>query len=519
VVVVFYDMRREAPRTLHSLSRVYQQGIDHLSYEVIVLENGSPPGGRLEREEVEAHGPEFRFIDLAEAATPSPTTALNRGIAGARGEVVALMIDGAHVLTPGVLRLGVTGMRAYAPAFVSTQQWYVGPGQQSEAQQAGYDQAMEDRLFDGIGWPDDGYRLFEVGDFIGDRDWFDGMFESNCLFVTRDLLDQIGGFDDSFDMGGGGYANLDLYERVAQHPGINAVTLLGEGSFHQFHGGTTTNVAELAQRRRKVAGYGEHFAQLRGRSLVGNMNPMYYLGSLAARGSRRIRARGDLVLNPDPARDPVHTTSTDPTLVPDQLKVAAIGAVWDSQAWRQTTWLGWPLNRYPTDLHIYQELVTRTRPDVVVLVADDNGLAGRALYLATVCDLLGHGRVLAVGPRPVDGIELPAVTWFAGAAEAPEVVAAVRGEVGAGTAMLLIGLGPNHRVAAVFDAYHDLVPVDGYAVVENTLLNGRPVAAEFGAGPLEATVGILGRHPDFLADVSCERYTLTFNRGGYLRRL
>ena len=36
VVVVFYNMRREADRTLHSLSRAYQQGIDDLDYEVIV---------------------------------------------------------------------------------------------------------------------------------------------------------------------------------------------------------------------------------------------------------------------------------------------------------------------------------------------------------------------------------------------------------------------------------------------------------------------------------------------------
>ena len=43
VVVVFYNMRREAARTLQSLSRAYQQGIDDVGYEVIVVENGSRP--------------------------------------------------------------------------------------------------------------------------------------------------------------------------------------------------------------------------------------------------------------------------------------------------------------------------------------------------------------------------------------------------------------------------------------------------------------------------------------------
>ena len=74
----------------------------------------------------------------------------------------------------------------------------------------GYDQAYEDRLFEQIDWPTDGYRLFEIGHFIGDRDWFDGVWESNCMFVPRKLLEQVGGFDESFSMPGGGYANLEL---------------------------------------------------------------------------------------------------------------------------------------------------------------------------------------------------------------------------------------------------------------------------------------------------------------------
>ena len=34
VVVVFYNMKREAARTLHTMSRAYQQGIDDITYDV-----------------------------------------------------------------------------------------------------------------------------------------------------------------------------------------------------------------------------------------------------------------------------------------------------------------------------------------------------------------------------------------------------------------------------------------------------------------------------------------------------
>ncbi|MET0884236.1 MAG: glycosyltransferase family A protein, partial [Acidimicrobiales bacterium] len=42
VVVVTYDMERELPRTLRSLSADLQVGIEASDYEVIVVDNGSP---------------------------------------------------------------------------------------------------------------------------------------------------------------------------------------------------------------------------------------------------------------------------------------------------------------------------------------------------------------------------------------------------------------------------------------------------------------------------------------------
>src|SRR5690606_7794293 len=147
---------------------------------------------------VRSFGKEFRYLDMGDDAQPSPVPALNRGIAMGRGEFYALMIDGAHVLTPGVLHYGMTGLRTYAPAVVATQQWDVGPGPQPEMVAEGYGQGPEDALFESIEWPSDGYRLFDIGHFIGERDWFDGMWETNCLFVPRTLLEQVGCFDERY---------------------------------------------------------------------------------------------------------------------------------------------------------------------------------------------------------------------------------------------------------------------------------------------------------------------------------
>ncbi len=87
--------------------------------------------------------------------------------------------------------------------------------------------------------------------------------------------------------------------------------------------------------------------------------------------------------------------------------------------------------------------------------------------------------------------------------------------------MLVLGSRPgsNLRIESEFEAYHDLVAVGSYVVVEQTIVNGHPVWPGFGPGPLEASKRILARHSEFAVDTTMERYGLTFNPGGYLKRL
>jgi cephalosporin hydroxylase len=521
VVVVFYNMRREAARTLHSLSRAYQRGIDDLEYEVIVVENGSAEAERLGDEFVRSFGPEFRYLDMGADATPSPTPALNRAIKAARGRSFALMIDGAHVVTPGVLKFGMAGLRCYEPAIVATQHWYVGPGQQPLMADQGYDQSYEDELFTAIEWPDDGYRLFEIGHFIGDRDWFDGVLESNCLFVPRALLEQVGSFDDSFSMPGGGYANLDLWERLGSAPGVTMATILGEGSFHQIHGGTTTNDVAHDDRRTKIFAYGEHYEELRGRLLRGAAKPMHYVGALSVDGARRTRSRRMTAsafaarrTNDGPDGVPA---SAEP--MPDELKTTLVESYWRTLAWKNTNWLGRPVNMPPTDLFVYQELIESVRPDWIIETGTSGG--GRAQFLASICDLLGHGRVISVSddkrPRP----DHPRVVYVVKPPHEEATAAEVREMTGDHPHALVILGSPTgaNRIVSEFGVLSPLVPLGSYVVVENTIVNGHPVWPGYGPGPLEAVRRVLALHGDFAQDPLWEKHGLTFNPGGYLRRI
>lgn len=522
VVVVFHNMRREAERTLHSLSRAYQREIDGVDYEVIAIDNGSACNEALAREFVESFGPEFRHVAMGPDATPTPVDALHRGLSLASGRVVCFMIDGAHVLTPGVLRHAMAGIDTYAPSIVVTQQWYVGPGQQPDAMQSGYDQATEDGLFRTIEWPTDGYRLFDIGHFIGKRDWFDGLWESNCIFVPRALLEQYGAFDERFSMPGGGYANLELYERLGGAPDVTVVTMLGEGSFHQVHGGTTTNVADPDDRRATIAGFADHFRELYGRPFRGPGKPLHYVGTMFPRAlrtrARRMTAEAFLTARGAGTEDGPRTS---PVTMPDELVDAFIDGYWNSLAWQHTRWLGHRVPKPPTDLFVYQELLERVRPDVVVETGAETG--GRALFLASICELLGHGRVIAVDAQLApDRANHPRITYIEGTAQDPDTVAAVREQIGTDTrALVILGSRPgtNLRIEAEFEAYHEFVVAGSYVIVEHTILNGRPVWPGFGPGPDEAVRRILANHSEFAADTTLERHGLTFNPGGFLKKL
>jgi glycosyl transferase family 2 len=281
LIVILYNMRREARRTLHSLSAAYQEDVAPEEYEVHVVENGS--AAPVDEAFVREFGANFHYHRL-ENPPPSPAYALNYGIARSRGEFVGLIIDGAHILTPRVLSYA-RKLATVAPCpIVTVRRFFLGPGQQPETTQHGYNQAVEDGLLDGIAWPKEPYRLFEIAAFMGKRrpGWFGRFWETNCLILPRSVLDAVGGCDERFALPGGGFLNLDLYERCAAQPGAQVYVLLGEGSFHQVHGGTTTNVAP-GDAEALIQTYRQDYERIRGRPYAIPLVPMDFFGSLHPR--------------------------------------------------------------------------------------------------------------------------------------------------------------------------------------------------------------------------------------------
>ncbi len=127
VILISYDMAREIPRTLHSLSRTYQHGAQDLAYEVLLIDNGSPePLDEATWRDIDVPA---RLIRLQDASS-SPARAINIALEEAVGDVVCLMIYGAHILTPGVFRMALSCYRAYENAVVAIRYFYLGVEEQ-----------------------------------------------------------------------------------------------------------------------------------------------------------------------------------------------------------------------------------------------------------------------------------------------------------------------------------------------------------------------------------------------------
>ena len=286
VVVISYNMQREIPRTLQSLHAGYQHGCQGLDYEVHVIDNNSTE--KLDPALVRGFGDNFHYHFLPDAPA-SPAFAINYGARVAAGDILCIMIDGAHILTPGTFELAMRVFNAFPNPVVMTRYFYLGPASQNESIFDGYSKAEEDRLLASIDWPSDGYRLYEIGvPFQGKHPritWFNKMFESNCLFLKREHFYAIGGADERFDIAGGGFLNFDLYVEAVSADGAVPVQLVGEGSFHQLHGGTTTNV-QPAERDAKVAKYQEQYRRIRGKDAKVTEKDVFYFGHLPTHHSK-----------------------------------------------------------------------------------------------------------------------------------------------------------------------------------------------------------------------------------------
>jgi len=190
-----------------------------------------------------------------------------------------------------------------------------------------------------------------------------------------------------------------------------------------------------------------------------------------------------------------------------------------SDAWTRATWLGAQALKNPLDLWVYQEILFETRPQLIVETGTYRG--GSALFLASMCDLLGGGEIVSIDIEPLreDYPRHPRIAYLGGRSSTdPAVLDEVRGRArGRPTLVVLDSDHSQAHVEAELEAYAPIVPVGCYLIVEDS--NIGQIRKDLMPGPAQAIETFLAGNDEFEVDREREKFLITFNPSGYLRRV
>jgi cephalosporin hydroxylase len=194
-----------------------------------------------------------------------------------------------------------------------------------------------------------------------------------------------------------------------------------------------------------------------------------------------------------------------------------------SKVWSDTYWLGKKVFKCPLDLWIYQEMIYETKPDVIIESGTFHG--GSALYFANLFDVMGMDScVITIDVDEMPGLPVHnKIIYLHGSSLSPDIVKRA-GDLVKDKRKVMVILDSDHskeHVLKELELYHRFVTRGNYLVVEDSNLNGHPVYSGFGhgPGPTEAMQEFLPKHPEFAVDKKMEKFLMTFNPSGFLKKI
>lgn len=193
---------------------------------------------------------------------------------------------------------------------------------------------------------------------------------------------------------------------------------------------------------------------------------------------------------------------------------------------------GTPIVKCPMDMWTYQEIVWRTKPDLIIETGTYAG--GSAVFLADQLDLMNQHEGQPDGARVIsidlnagtDLPEHPRISWVEGWSSVDlRTLEYVEKAVSKADRVMVI-LDSDHsqpHVLKELNAYHEFVSPGCYLIVEDTNEDAYSAMDAQGYDPKVgyANHAVKTWNPErhgFKADERCERFLFTQNPGGYLRK-
>jgi cephalosporin hydroxylase len=187
------------------------------------------------------------------------------------------------------------------------------------------------------------------------------------------------------------------------------------------------------------------------------------------------------------------------------------------QTWLNTFYMDIRIAKNPLDLWVYQEIIFKLKPDVIIECGTVSG--GGALFMAHMLDILNNGKVISIDLEDREGKpQHKRIRYLLGSSTSEDIVALVSSLIDSNEKVMVILDSDHHKkhVLNELRTYSRFVTEGSYLIVEDTNMNGHPVLPKFGPGPMEAVEQFLHENVDFAVDKTQEKFYLTFNPNGYL---
>ncbi len=199
------------------------------------------------------------------------------------------------------------------------------------------------------------------------------------------------------------------------------------------------------------------------------------------------------------------------------------------------TWMGRPIIKFPNDIVAQQEIVWRTKPDLIIETGVAHG--GSIIFSASLLELLGQGQVVGIDIdiRAHNRAEIEAhpmskrITMLEGSSTDPAIFAQVA-EMAKQAKSVMVILDSNHTHQHVYDElklYADLVTVGNYVILPDTFIEFFPKGYysddrpwDVGNNPWTAMRQFMSERDDFEHDQApVNKSMITESFDGYLRKI
>ena len=195
------------------------------------------------------------------------------------------------------------------------------------------------------------------------------------------------------------------------------------------------------------------------------------------------------------------------------------------QTYDNTYWMGVRSMKCPLDLWIYQEILFKTKPDIIIETGTNEG--GTTLFLANIFDTMVNGEIITIDiSSPNNKPEHKRIHYIQGDATSEKTTTKVQQLIDKFTnnsnKKIMVILDDEHSLNHVFqemEIYGKFVTPGNYLIVEDTSMGGHPVWPELEGGPMESVEKYMKTYSDFEIDSAQEKFLLTFNPKGYLKKI